>query len=63
MDVVDAYHFEGWSLSLFGSPTFTIVCGNRACMCSWRQRIPVVDYPRVPCPGCGTLNRINVTVS
>lgn len=60
MKTVNAHYFEGWSMSLFGSPKFTIICGE--CMCSWRQRIPMVNHPHVPCPACGTLNIINVVV-
>lgn len=56
--------FSGFNVSLaqlFGSgPKFTITCGN--CSLTFKKRIPMVDYPGIPCPSCGTINILSVEV-
>ena len=55
-------YFEGWNFSFWGgSPKWTLTCGH--CHHTWRQRIPLVDEPRLLCAACGTLNIVPVTVN
>lgn len=60
--VVNATDWEGPAMSLmqlFGlGPKWTVRCGH--CKHTFVTRIPVVDYPTIPCPLCKTLNRIQV---
>jgi hypothetical protein len=58
--VVSPKSFEGWGFSLHPSgPKFTIVCGG--CGCAFRHRVPTgVYYPKIPCPACGALNKMEL---
>ena len=47
-----------WNLNLFSGPKATIRCGE--CQGTFTHRIPLIDYPTIVCPFCGTLNRIPV---
>lgn len=48
-------------LQLFGAgPKWTIRCGN--CSADFQKRLPMVDYPHVPCTHCGSVNRVNVVI-
>lgn len=57
--VVNARGFSGFSASLHpAGPKFAIQCG--ACPATFRERVPVVEYPTVKCPECGAFNRLDV---
>lgn len=62
--IVEPKYYEGWNTSLLGAfgvgPKFTIVCGK--CSCTFQKRVPIIDYPTIPCPHCNVLNRLPVHV-
>ena len=64
MVTVDPKGFTGWNMSimqLFGSgPKITITCGK--CSNTFTQRIQMVDNPGSPCPHCGVVNVLPLTV-
>jgi hypothetical protein len=45
-----------WNLNILSGPKMTITCGK--CLCTFTDRPPKVNYPRVPCPHCNELNII-----
>lgn len=61
---VYARDFRGLSMSLaqlWGSgPKFTVQCGH--CDGVFKDRIIMVDYPRLRCPFCGTVNILNLEI-
>jgi len=56
---------QGWSftpLQLIGlTPKYTITCGE--CDFTFKNRIPMVDYPGIKCPNCGVINKLPVVVN
>lgn len=64
-EIVNAASFQGmsysWNLNLLNGPKFTIRCGK--CSYTWRERIPMIDYPTLKCHECGVLNRLNLVVN
>lgn len=53
---------SGPSFSLHpGGPKWTFRCG--ACSRTWRERIPMIDEPTLPCPTCGVLNTVPVVIT
>ena len=38
----------------------TIRCGK--CGCTFRAKVPFIDYPTIPCTYCNTFNRLDVVV-
>jgi len=60
--VVNAADADGPVMSLmqlFGlGPRWTIRCGH--CGNTFSERLPMIDFPTIPCPLCKTLNRIQV---
>ena len=68
-EIVEAYAYEGLSahpasLLTLGllrfEPTWAITCGE--CLATFRAKVPLIDYPVLLCPYCGTRNRLPVTV-
>ena len=64
MTTVAPKDLNGWNMSimqLFGSgPKMTITCG--ICSNTFTQRIQMVDNPGCPCPHCGVVNVLQLTV-
>ncbi len=62
--IVQIARYQGmshsWNLNLFSGPKWALQCGH--CRHSWRERIPLMDYPTVTCPRCHTVNRIPIVI-
>lgn len=65
MKTVQAKHATGMNMSfaqLWGSgPKWTITCGN--CSCTFKHRLPMVNYLGIQCPACKAVNIIPVEVN
>jgi len=64
MKTVEPIQATGYNMSLaqlFGSgPKWTITCGE--CKGTFRKRIPMIENPGIPCPYCGSVNILPVTI-
>jgi rRNA maturation endonuclease Nob1 len=63
--VVRPKNCTGYNMSfaqLWGSgPKWTITCGE--CEATFQKRIPMVTEPGIPCPHCGAVNKLPITVT
>ena len=50
-----------WNLNLLSGPKFYIECGQ--CGAGFEERIRVMNYPRVCCPYCYTVNKLPLVVT
>lgn len=63
--IVNPKYAEGYDMSLcslFGyGPKWTITCGE--CEITFKQRLPLINYPIVICPYCHTRNKLNLVIN